>query len=88
MSKMVATLPFSLIVPEVGFTTPAKTFNNVLLPLPLAPMIATLSPFFTEKVRLSSALNDLFEPEVVALKKYSFDKSLTSIATELSINNH
>lgn len=49
-------LPFSRTSPKVGFRMPAIMDRIVVLPQPLGPTIATNSPLFTSKDRLSIAL--------------------------------
>ena len=39
---------FKITEPRVGRTMPMTHFISVLLPLPLVPSSATVSPFFTE----------------------------------------
>jgi hypothetical protein len=41
--------PAMLIVPSVGFSSPAIIMSKVLLPQPLGPIIETKSPEFTER---------------------------------------
>jgi len=36
--------PFSVTLPETGFTSPARAHRSVDFPAPFAPMIATTSP--------------------------------------------
>ena len=56
--------------PLVGLSTPPSKCNNVDLPLPDAPTIATNSPFSTEKDTLSTAFT-LFSPFPYVLHKFS-----------------
>jgi len=50
--------------PKVGGTTCASNFKRVDLPAPFLPIIATVSPFLTEKVSPFSAyfsINKIFK---------------------------
>ena len=49
-------VPLIFTVPKVGLSTPPSKCNSVDFPLPLAPIIATNSPSFTEKEILSTAV--------------------------------
>ena len=55
----VTSLPSKSIEPDVGFSSPVMRFNNVLLPLPERPTIATNSPWPSLKSTWSTAANGL-----------------------------
>ena len=48
-------MPFSFTLPRVGSRWPDRTASRVLLPLPLGPMMQSISPRFTSKLMWSSA---------------------------------
>ena len=66
--------PSSRTVPAVGSSSAARMFNNVVLPLPDSPMIATYSPCSTVKLTFRSASTRLPPSREV----YTFRSPLTS----------
>ena len=60
--------------PEVGLSSVARIFRSVVFPEPLSPIIATNSPFSTEKFTLFNACT-LFPPKRVV---YIFFRFVTS----------
>ena len=48
--------PLKRMRPEVGRSTPVRQLKNVLLPAPLGPMTARISPRCTSKLTLLSAV--------------------------------
>ena len=58
-SSKALTLPFTSIVPSVGYVTSVISLRIVDLPAPFFPNKATLSPFFTTNDTLLTALFSL-----------------------------
>ncbi len=54
-ASLVMFLSNSEMVPLSGFRAPVSRLNSVLLPLPLGPMMPTISAFSTPKVTPSTA---------------------------------
>ena len=50
-------LPSKKTVPDVGLSKPFKCSTNVDFPEPVCPIIPIISPWFTEKETLFTALN-------------------------------
>src|SRR2546422_7166837 len=48
--------PLNSTRPEVGLMTPVRQLKKVLLPAPLGPMMARISPWATSKLTLLSAV--------------------------------
>ena len=48
--------PLKMTRPAVGRSTPVRQLKNVLLPAPLGPMMARISPRWTSKLTLLSAV--------------------------------
>src|SRR5581483_11835668 len=55
--RPVTSSPFSHTCPDVGRSTPVRQLKNVLLPAPLGPMIARISPRGTSMLTLLSAVS-------------------------------
>ena len=49
--------PLNRMRPEVGRSTPVRQLKNVLLPAPFGPMMARISPRWTSKLTLLSAVS-------------------------------
>ena len=60
-----SSFPFRRTSPRVGLSSAARMLSSVVLPLPLSPMMATYSPFSTEKVTSVSACTWLAPKRVV-----------------------
>jgi hypothetical protein len=52
-----------LTSPPVGKRSPFKTFKRVVLPVPLAPRIASVSPGLTVKLKSLRAVTGPYENE-------------------------
>lgn len=62
--------------PEVGVKIPAISFNRVVLPAPVAPFIATISPLSTE----NETLLNISKSEIL-FDKLLINKSLIRISS-------
>ena len=75
-----ATEPLTVILPLVGFNTPAIVLSNVLFPEPLVPTIPNESPRFTSKFIFFKAQNSSYESSLLTFFiKNSFKLSTCSL---------